>query len=336
MLFRSDKAERAHALLAKVFRWARAARPRQPLTAGVWFGDWSDRRRLRPIEKLMLKKSDVISFTNFWGCGTSTAASLPCMFSVYGEAAAGSRKQASSENLLDVLKRSGVNILWLENNSDSKGVALRVPYHDFRSPERNPVCDVECRDEGMLAGVQPFIDAHPKGDILIVMHQMGNHGPAYHLRYPPAFEKFTPTCKTNELNRCSREEINNAYDNAILYTDYFLSRVIEVLEKNSTRFEAAMFYVSDHGESLGENGIYLHGYPKMLAPKEQLHVPAIMWFARSYDDVDVSKIRAKHGNRFTHDSVFHTVLGLLEIESSVYRPELDILNGARQIGRAHV
>jgi len=158
---------------------------------------------------------------------------------------------------------------------------------------------------------------------------MGNHGPAYYLRYPPAFEKFKPVCKTNELNRCSREEINNAYDNAILYTDYFLSKVIEALEKNSERFEAALFYVSDHGESLGENGLYLHGYPRMLAPKEQLLVPVIMWFSRSFDDVDVSKIRAKRGDRFTHDSVFHTVLGLLEIESPVYRPELDLLHGAR-------
>jgi len=277
----------------------------------------------------LLKKANVISFTNFWACGTSTAASLPCMFSVYGEAAAGSGKEASSENLLDVLQRSGVNVLWLDNNSDSKGVALRVPYENYRSPEVNPLCDAECRDEGMISAIRPFIDSHPKGDILIVMHQMGNHGPAYYLRYPPAFEKFKPVCKTNELNRCSREEINNAYDNAILYTDYFLSKVIEALEKNSERFEAALFYVSDHGESLGENGLYLHGYPRMLAPKEQLLVPVIMWFARSFDDVDVSKIRAKRGDRFTHDSVFHTVLGLLEIESPVYRPELDLLHGAR-------
>ena len=277
----------------------------------------------------LLKHTDVVSFTNFWACGTSTAASLPCMFSVYGAAAAGSSKEASSENLLDVLQRSGVNVLWLENNSDSKRVALRVPYLDYRSPELNPVCDIECRDEGMLAAVQPFINSHPKGDVFIVMHQMGNHGPAYFKRYPPAFEKFTPACRTIELDRCSREEISNAYDNAILYTDYFLSKVIDVLYRNSAKFEAALFYVSDHGESLGEGGLYLHGYPKLLAPEEQLHVPALLWFAPSYDDVDVSRIRAKRGDRFTHDNVFHTVLGLLEIESSVYRPELDLLHGAR-------
>ncbi len=277
----------------------------------------------------MLRKANAISFTNFWACGTSTAISVPCMFSLGGEAAAGSRKTAASENLLDVLQRSGVNVLWLENNSDSKGVAVRVPFQDYRSPSVNPVCDVECRDEGMLSALQPYIDSHPKGDIFIVLHQMGNHGPAYFLRYPPEFEKFTPACKTNELSRCSREEIDNAYDNAILYTDHFLAKAIDVLEKNSGRFEAALFYVSDHGESLGENGMYLHGFPKFVAPESQLRVPAVMWFGSSFDDVNIPEIHKKRGMRFSHDNIFHTVLGFLEIETSIYRPELDILESAR-------
>jgi lipid A ethanolaminephosphotransferase len=277
----------------------------------------------------LLRKANAISFSNFWACGTSTAISVPCMFSLGGEAKAGSRKAAANENLLDVLQHSGVNVLWLENNSDSKGVAVRVPFRDYRSPSVNPVCDVECRDEGMLAAVQPYIDSHPKGDIFIVLHQMGNHGPAYFRRYPPAFEKFTPACRTNELNRCSREEIDNAYDNAILYTDHFLGKAIELLEKNSAQFEAALFYVSDHGESLGENGVYLHGFPKFVAPEPQLRVPAVMWFGSSFDDVNIPEVLEKRGMRFTHDNIFHTVLGFLEIETSIYRPGMDILESAR-------
>lgn len=277
----------------------------------------------------LLRKSNAISFSNFWACGTSTAISVPCMFSPDGEARAGARRAAAKENLLDVLQHGGVNVLWLENNSDSKGVAVRVPFQDYRTPSLNPVCDVECRDEGMLAAVQPYIDSHPKGDIFIVLHQMGNHGPAYFRRYPPAFEKFTPACKTNELNQCSREEIDNAYDNAILYTDYFLAKVIELLGRNNARFEAALFYVSDHGESLGENGVYLHGFPKLLAPESQLHVPAVMWFSPSFDDVNIAELVKKRAMRFTHDNIFHTVLGFLEIETSIYRPEMDILASAR-------
>lgn len=99
-----------------------------------------------------------------------------------------------------------------------------------------------------------------------MLHQKGNHGPAYYRRYPPAFERFTPVCTTNQLNECSREAIVNAYDNAILYTDAFLAQVIALLKKNDPHFETAMIYMGDHGESLGEQGIYLHGLPYAMAP----------------------------------------------------------------------
>ncbi len=276
-----------------------------------------------------LRQKNVISYTNFWACGTSTAVSVPCMFLLDGESK-GSSAIKRQENLLDVLQRSNVNVLWLDNNSDSKGVASRAPYQDFKSPKINPVCDTECRDVGMLAGLQSYIDSHPKGDIFIVLHQMGNHGPAYFRRYPPEFEKFKPTCKNSDLSRCTREEIGNAYDNAILYTDHFLTKTIEFLEENNSRFEAALLYVSDHGESLGENGLYLHGLPKAIAPNTQIHIPALMWIGSNFEEVNLPVLRTKIEKRFTHNNVFHTVLGLFEIESSTYRPGMDMLDGARR------
>lgn len=279
-----------------------------------------------------LREKNVLSFTNFWACGTSTAVSVPCMFMIDGEAK-GPGRIKSEENLLDVLQRSGVSVLWRDNNSDSKGVASRATVEDFRSPKLNPVCDSECRDVGMLAGLQAYIDAQPKGDIFIVLHQMGNHGPAYYRRYPPEFEKFKPVCRDSDLSRCTREEIGNAYDNAILYTDHFLAKAIELLQKNDSKFETALFYVSDHGESLGENGLYLHGLPKAIAPDTQLNVPAIMWFGSNFHAVTPAALRRKSGQRFTHNNVFHTVLGFFEIESAVYRPELDMLDKAKPAGK---
>lgn len=273
-----------------------------------------------------LREAGAISFGDFWACGTATAESLPCMFADTALDA----PPGSHENLLDVVQRAGTNVLWLDNNSDSKGVALRVPYLNYRTPDNNPVCDEECRDEGMVTRLQEYIDAHPSGDILIVLHQMGNHGPAYYRRYPAEFERFRPACRSNDLSRCDKDEIVNAYDNAILYTDYFLSKVIALLLRNSDRFEAGMFYVSDHGESLGEGGVYLHGMPKAVAPDAQLHVPALMWLAPNFDDIDVAAFEKKRGRRFSHDNLFHTVLGFLEIESTAYRPELDMLNAVRR------
>ena len=277
-----------------------------------------------------LETENALSFTNFWSCGTSTAVSVPCMFAPDGMERFNLRQFGMQENLLDILRHADVNVLWLDNNSDSKGVALRSAYKNYRSRDNNPVCDEECRDEGMLANLQEYIDSHPKGDIFIALHQMGNHGPAYFKRYPPAFEKYVPACKNNDLSRCTREEIGNAYDNAILYTDYFLGKVIQFLKKNDPRFETALFYVSDHGESLGENGLYLHGLPRTIAPEAQTHIPAIMWFGGNYHDVDQSELRRKTAKHFSHDNVLHTVLGLMEIKTKAYRPELDILEGSRR------
>lgn len=271
----------------------------------------------------LLSKEDVINLSKVYSCGTSTAESLPCMFSLRGRDEFSIEKAALEENALDVLSHAGVNITWRDNNSDSKGVALRVPYASYKNTENNSICDPECRDEGMLVGLQEYIDKH-KGDILIVLHQMGNHGPAYYKRYPSSFERFLPACRTNHLDDCSSEEINNAYDNAILYTDYFLSKVIGLLKKNDNKFETAMFYISDHGESLGENNLYLHGLPYFIAPDTQKHVPAILWFGKHYE-IDKNNIKRVKDSKFSHDNVFHTLLGLFEIESEVYNINMDII-----------
>ncbi len=105
----------------------------------------------------LLKKEDIINFSNMRSCGTSTAVSVPCMFSMFGRDGYADKKAKSTQSLLDVLHHAGVHVLWRDNNSDSKGVALRVPYEDFKSPKNNPVCDIECRDEGMLNGLQEYI-----------------------------------------------------------------------------------------------------------------------------------------------------------------------------------
>lgn len=277
----------------------------------------------------LLAKEEIINFSHFTSSGTETAVSVPCMFSCAGREKYDKEVALHTQNVLDVLARTGANVLWRDNNSDSKGVAVRLPYEDYKTPEKNTVCeDGECRDEGMLVGLQEYIDAHPKGDIILVLHQMGNHGPAYYKRYPKSFEKFTPVCKSNQLEQCTQEQITNAYDNAILYTDYFLSKVIGLLKANDERFETAMFYLSDHGESLGEKGLYLHGFPYAIAPEAQKHVPAVMWFGKHFN-INKEIVKRNASKAYSHDFLFHTMLGLVEANTSVYRPELDILYDAR-------
>jgi len=271
----------------------------------------------------------VISFADVDACGTSTAVSLPCMFSVREGDAFDAREERSRENVLDLLGQAGVNLLWRDNNSSSKGVAERIDSEDYRTPEHNVTCDAECRDAGMLEGLQAYVDGQAKGDILIILHQMGSHGPAYFKRYPPEFRRFTPTCDTSQLDDCTLDAIVNSYDNSILYTDWFLAQAIDLLRRNDDRFETALMYVGDHGESLGEHGLFLHGAPMWLAPESQTRVPMIFWFGRHYDDVDPAAFARLTDRRFSHDNVFHTLLGLFEIESDAYRADLDLLQLSR-------
>lgn len=275
----------------------------------------------------LLSKENVISFNNMTSCGTSTAISVPCIFSNMQRSHFSADKAETTENLLDIFSHTkNINILWRDNNSNSKGVAVRVPYEDFKFAPTNTICDPECRDVGMLVGLQDYVNKNKNGDIFIVLHQMGNHGPQYHKRYPSNFEKFKPVCETNELEKCTNEQINNAYDNAILYTDYFLSHVVSFLKDNSQEFGTAMLYVSDHGESLGENGVYLHGLPYFVAPDEQKNVASILWLGGAISqNTNYNLLKYKATSAFSHDNVFHTFLGLMDVKTDLYHQEMDML-----------
>lgn len=287
----------------------------------------ADRFSLNGYQRLTnprLQQEDVVSLSNVSSCGTSTGVSVPCMFSVLGRKDFDKEKAKHMENALDVLSDNGVEILWRDNNSDSKDVATRMRYEDFKTPTFNTVCDSECRDVGMLKGLDQFIASKQDKDILIVLHQMGNHGPEYYRRYPKAFEQFTPTCKSGELSTCTQQEIDNAYDNAILYTDYFLSEVIRLLKQYENSYETAMLYVSDHGESLGEHGIYLHAAPYMIAPKEQTHVPAIVWMGKRFD-YSLDQLRPFKDYPFSHDDVFCSLLVSYELDSETCAAKRQVL-----------
>ncbi|GAB4566851.1 MAG: phosphoethanolamine--lipid A transferase [Geothermobacteraceae bacterium] len=279
----------------------------------------------------LLSKENIVNLPELYSCGTTTAISVPCMFSPLDRDHYSDSSAKSSENVLDIFACTGVHVLWRDNNSGSKGVAARVPFENYRSAANNKVCDTECRDVGMLDGLQEYIDRINSGDILIVLHQMGNHGPAYSHRYPAGAEVFSPSCQTSQLEQCSVEEIINAYDNAIRYTDYFLAQTIKFLKQYDRRFETAMIYMSDHGESLGEGGIYLHGLPWFIAPDAQKHVAGLLWLgSRMQKHIHLDELRSKVTRKLSHDNLFHTLLGLMRINTHLYEPEKDLFHLAEK------
>lgn len=260
----------------------------------------------------------VTNFRQVMACGTSTAYSVPCMFSYVGNKNYDVDMASYNENVLETLNRLNINVLWRDNNSDSKGVMARLPtanYVSYRDAPTNTLCNTnpyhECRDVGMLVGLDSYVKQHAGQDMLIVLHQMGNHGPAYYKRYDKAFEQFTPVCQTNELAKCNRQTVINAFDNALLATDDFLAKTVSWLGQYDVPYQVAMLYVSDHGESLGEKGVYLHGMPNAIAPIEQKHVAAMMWVGKQ------SGIQTVDANlALTHDAITPSLLKLFDVTTT--------------------
>lgn len=271
----------------------------------------------RNTTPLLSKQSNLYSFKDAVSCGTSTAYSVPCMFSYANRENYDIDTTKYNENVLDTLSKQGVNVVWRDNNSSSKGVADRVTFEDYKTADTNPNCDVECRDIGMLDGFDKLVKSgsSPKEtpkDTLILLHQMGNHGPAYYQRYPKKFETYKPVCMTNELSKCDAQSVINGYDNAILYTDYFLNNVIDTLKTYEQDYDVVMVYMSDHGESLGENNIYLHGLPYKFAPDTQKHVPAVIWSPDS-NNIDADSISSMSSQPVSHDFITPTLLSFFGI-----------------------
>ncbi|VTU17573.1 Phosphoethanolamine transferase EptA [Variovorax sp. SRS16] len=283
----------------------------------------------------------VLSFRDVHSCGTNTQASVPCMFSPLGKHDFEARKD-DYENLMDVLQAAGLAVFWLDNQPGGcKGVCDRIPHASAFSPldaaVKKTMCDGdECLDDVMLRGLDERLAALPaerrsKG-VVLVMHQMGSHGPAYYKRSSPDVKRFMPECTTNALAECSHSELINAFDNSIAYTDRFLGKTIDWLQGQSTRYDTALLYLSDHGESLGEYGLFLHGAPYSFAPEVQKHIPMVMWF-----DAGMSARRklsrpcldADLDAPLTQDNLYHTVLGLMDVHNKTYKPALDALASCR-------
>ncbi|WP_273728211.1 phosphoethanolamine transferase [Brucella gallinifaecis] len=273
-----------------------------------------------------LKQQGVIAFTNTTSCGTETSVSVPCMFSPFTREDYSSTKFRGSENLMDVLKHAGVQTSWYENNTGSKGVAERIKLIDLQGAQDKRYCEGgECLDQILIDSLSKEL-SETTGNATIVLHMTGSHGPAYYRRYPAEYAGFKPDCRSNDFAKCSQEEIVNTYDNSILYTDHILSEVIDLLKAHEDKFASAMIYMSDHGESLGEDGLYLHAAPYFIAPSQQTHIPFITWFAPEYaadTGLNADCLRKTTAEPSSHDNLFHTVIGMMAVKTSVYDQKLD-------------
>ncbi|MCP5176267.1 MAG: phosphoethanolamine--lipid A transferase [Moraxellaceae bacterium] len=281
----------------------------------------------RPTNPLLSKQA-IINFSQVSSCGTTTAVSLPCLFSGFNRKDYDENTAHHREGLLDIIQRAGYKVTWIENNSGCKGVCDRVEQFPVLEDKKAQWCkENECVDDLLLNTFQLFLAQAESKNRAIFLHQEGSHGPAYYLRYPKEFEKFNPACNTNAIQGCSTQAVINTYDNTILYTDYILSSIIDELKNYQDKYQIVFWYVSDHGESTGEHGLYLHGTPYFLAPTQQTHVPMLTWLSADFSQNQPAKnqcLQRQQHQAVSHDNVFHTMLGLLEIKTAVYQQDLDM------------
>jgi len=274
----------------------------------------------------------VLNFTDVTACGTNTETSLPCMFAPVGRRQYDEERIIGSESLLHVAARAGVQVLWRDNQSGCKGVCDGLPSERLADIDPPGLCrDGRCLDEGLLHGLPRMIE-QLQGTHLVVLHPLGNHGPAYFKRYPAEFARWGPACESEDLRRCSREQIVDAYDNALLYTDHQLAGLVRLLQRHAGRVDSALIYVSDHGESLGEGNLFLHGLPYAIAPAVQTRVPMVMWLSEGLaagHTLDLGCLARRTGTKVSHDHLFHTLLGLLDVRTALYEPAWDLADGCR-------
>ncbi|WP_441367061.1 phosphoethanolamine transferase [Acinetobacter lwoffii] len=279
-----------------------------------------------------LSKLAVINFSQVSSCGTATAVSVPCMFSGMSRETYDEQLASHREGLLDIAQRAGYQVTWIDNNSGCKGACDRVQKYQIPAQLKQKWCDAggECFDEILVDSLKDYLahlDKNNQKPQLIVLHQMGSHGPAYFKRSKTPYQPFQPTCNSNAIQGCSAEELKNSYDNSIVYTDHVLAQIIETL-KQQTQYQTGFWYLSDHGESTGEHGLYLHGAPYSMAPTQQTHVPMLMWFSDAWKQQNtqqVSCLKGQTGQARSHDHLFPSLLSLLDIKTQVTEAKNDML-----------
>lgn len=275
--------------------------------------------------------TDIINFPQVSSCGTATAVSVPCLFSNMPRTQYDANLAAHQEGLMDVLQRAKLYTSWRENDGGCKGACDRIKHINISNSAHQEECADGCLDMKLLTGLKQEIQQMPNNGV-IVLHTMGSHGPAYYQRYTPEFKRFTPTCDTNQIQRCSDQQLHNTYDNTIVYIDNMLAQTIHILQSEQN-IDAALWYFSDHGESLGENGIYLHATPYAIAPSQQTHIPMIFWANNGfYQHTGLNKAclaKAAAKNKYSHDNVFHSMLGIMDVQTKEYHKDLDLFQPCR-------
>lgn len=185
------------------------------------------------------------------------------------------------EPLPNYLFRNGVDVVWRTSNWGEP--PIHIDEYQNQEVLMGLYGSSSEYDDLLFMGLADRIRQSEKNKALIVLHTSTSHGPKYAKKYPSGFCRFTPASDDVESTSRNLQYLVNSYDNSILYTDHLLATAIDSL-KSLDGWHTSLIYISDHGESLGENNLFMHGVPRKIAPAVQYEIPYIIWSSEPLEE----------------------------------------------------
>lgn len=266
----------------------------------------------RKTTPLLAKQNNLISFPNAYTPLTYTAISVPQILS---NATLTDDYSISKYSLIQVLNKANIQTNWIGNQTPEKSYETFIKQSSFNTildPLHSELSFQKSYDENLLPIFKNVFK--PNQNQFTVLHMMGSHW-WYETRYPEKFRNFKPVIKSKHVNSNSKEEMINSYDNTILYLDYFINETIKYIEaKNSN---SLIIYLSDHGEILGENNLWLHAQPEKASENPAM----LIWYSEKFkqqNEAIISRLQSHKNRTIPLDFFFHSILELYKIDGIPY------------------
>ena len=267
----------------------------------------------RNTNPFLSKRKNLISFPNTYTPNTCTALSVP---QILTDASLLDDYSTPKYSLIEILNHANIATNWIGNQTPENSYEIFIKqskFHTIIDPIHSELSFQKDHDLQLLPVFKTVFN--PTKNQFTTLHMMGSHW-WYETRYPESFRKFIPVIKSKHIPSNSKQEMINSYDNTLLYLDYFINETIKQVEKKNSN--TLLIYLSDHGESLGENGLWLHAQ----SGKELMNPALLFWYSdqfnKMYPDV-VYKLKANQNKTIDLDFFYHTILDLYKIEGIAYK-----------------
>lgn len=272
----------------------------------------------RETTPYLMEEDNLVSLADIYGAECFTHTSVPQIMTRADSL--NPQRAYDEQSFVTIFKDAGFRTTWIANQESVATYAYFMNECDtliYVNGDKSVYTFDKWLDEDILPHLENELqDDNPTQ--LHILHSIGSHW-WYNSHYTDEFERYTPVIKSRVVSSNTQEEMINSYDNTILYTDYFIKETIDLIRDK----KSILIFLSDHGESLGEDGYYLHG-----ADRPELHYPAaFVWYsdkyAQSFPDM-IENLKDNSDKKYRSDYLFHSIIDAADITTEYIEPQLSI------------